>query len=151
MKKNILSALGLILVVFCVLFFQVIKDGWFRFFPSGIEYGVSYNHERAKRGILPIPENWSTRDNDEYSKVWKPSSAGGVRNSKIVVADKNGIDSEVDYLSRDGYSMEMIYRYKEVLNPWSLTLETKGKKRFITKVQSDSVLREWGILFAGSE
>jgi hypothetical protein len=145
-KKQVMSFLGLVLIVFCTLFFQVIKDGWFSFFPLGSEYGVAYNNERLKRGILPIPESWCTCDNAEHSKTWKPSLGEGVRKSKIVVADKEGIDSEVDYLSRDGCSIEMIYSYGEVSNPWRIALETKGKKKLITKAQADSVLLEWGIL-----
>jgi|GEM_PF-2101687 len=146
MRKNIISVFALILVVFCTLFFQVIIDAWFRLFPVGNEYGVAYNDERVKRGILPIPENWSTRDYDEFSKTWKPCPGVEVRTSKIVVADENGIDSEIDYISKDEYLLEMIYNYKNASNPWRISFETNSKSRLLTKVQADSVLLQWGVL-----
>lgn len=44
-------------------------------------------------------------------------------------------------------SIEIIYSYKGVSNPWRIILETKSKKKLVTKAQSDSVLLDWGILF----
>jgi hypothetical protein len=145
MKKPFIYTVASIVIVGCVLFSQVLKDVWFRFFPRGDEYGLAFNPERVKRGIFPIPENWNTRDHAGYTKTWKASPAERPHTSKIVVMDKSGIDSEVDYFSMDGYGIEIIYNYRQETTPWTITLSTGDGERILTKEQADSVLLKWGI------
>lgn len=140
MNKNILY--NIVFAILVLLFFLsgYLKQTWYRVFPKASEYGIEFNSERIKRGVLPIPEDWTTDDFAKYLKTWKGTKRIGIRKSKIVGVDEKGIDFEVDYISKEGQTIEMIYNYRDEKEHWQITIQKNGQTISLQKEQVDSLL-----------
>ena len=153
MRNKILNTIALILILGLVIFNSKIQDLWYDIFPVGEQYGVKWNQERQKRGIMVIPNNWGNKDSDNYTKTWIPDTNVGLRNRKIVVIDseRNEIVSEVDYISKGDQNIEIIYSYEKENtkeSPWTIYYQQTGDSianELIMKDQLDSMMIKWGI------
>lgn len=147
-KKDIFQ-IGLLIVLFGGIVFG--ERIWYKVFPAADKYGVKYNKERARRGILLLPDNWTTEDNEKETKVWFPPAGdtGVVRRTmKVVGVAYDRIKYENDFILKplpDKEELMISYRY-DTIQPWTCTVSSAltGQRPYvITRAQADSILGVW--------
>lgn len=139
--KDILSVPGIVLFYF---FLPVGIQALVEKMSATTEFDAGFNTERQKRGVLPLPEHWVLKDNYP-PMVYIPADSPNLRTRKIVVVEDDEIVSEVDYLHKGNYGMEVIYHYRKYENPWEITIDNSDSSWLITKAQADSVFSEWEV------
>lgn len=113
------------------------------------KYGIAFNTERAQRGILPLPEDWTTK-NDTETKIWfPPKDEGPVSRSMKEVLVKDGkIIMEMDNIAKsvgNGYDVLSIYYYFNDNDHLKYTYKSAATNGDVpmTKAQADSTLQAW--------
>jgi len=147
-KKDIIQ------IVVVILFFGGITFGeriWYKIYPAAGQYGKAYNKERKRLGILLIPDNWTTDDNENETKVWFPpeGDTGTVRRKmKVVGVAYDRIRYENDYIQKPLPNKEELaisYRY-DTTHHWTYTVSselTNQRPYMLTGAQADSILKAW--------
>jgi hypothetical protein len=147
-KKDIIQ-IGILIILFGGIVFG--ERIWYKLFPAADQYGIQYNKERKRRGILPLPGSWTTEDNDKETKVWFPAEGdtGAVRRTmKVIGVSYDRIRFENDFIQKSLPNKEELtisYRY-DTTHPWTYTVSselTKHRPYVITGAQMDSILKDW--------
>jgi hypothetical protein len=147
-KKDI-TQIGIMILLFGSIGFG--EKIWYKLFPVADKYGVAYNKERTKRGILLLPDSWTTEDNEKETKVWFPpeSDTGAVRRRmKVIGVAYDRIKYESDFILKplpDKEELTISYRY-DTTHPWTYTVSSAVSKQrpyVITRAQADSILHVW--------
>jgi hypothetical protein len=119
--------------------------------PKGEAFGMAYNSERQRRGILPLPKGW-TNDYTGDTKEWYPPQrpdSGVFRSSKLVAVDDDEIQYEDDNITNKHAGitekLTMHYDFDADTHPWSFSYSASGMKQPVnfTLVQADSLLQAW--------
>lgn len=147
-KKDI-TQIGIMILLFGGIVFG--ERIWYKLFPTADKYGVAWNKERKRRGILLLPDNWTTEDNDKETKVWFPpeGDTGAVRRTmKVVTVAYDRIKYENDFIQKplpDKEELTISYRY-DTTHPWSYTMSSvlsSQRPYVISRAQADSILSVW--------
>lgn len=148
-KKDIIQ-IGMLIVLFGGIVFG--KRIWYKFFPAADKYGVQFNKERQRHGVLLLPGNWTTDDDEKETKVWFPpeGDTGAVRRTmKVIGVEYDRIKYENDFIMKplpDKEELTISYRYYDTSHPWTYTVSsvlTQQRPYEISKVQVDSILSAW--------
>jgi hypothetical protein len=136
-------------------------------------FGVLFNPERRRQNMVPIPDGWYTRETSVFpvgafrfgrtlprywkTQTWQPDgiAAAVAHVEKIVQADMGSTDSLIQETDRfqnradEAVAYDLITRYNYGLSTWSCELTTfygdTSSTKVLSKAQSDSVLRRWGL------
>lgn len=144
MKSKKYASLLLIVMLSLFFFNGGIRKAWYNLFPKGAKYGVNFNEDRLQLGVLPLPEEWSTNDNADEFKTWRPNKVEGYRTMKTVILENDKIVAEVDYLKNNVYTLQIKYSYTES-QPWEIKLQDGQTDFSLSKPQLDSILTVWGV------
>jgi hypothetical protein len=146
-KKDFIQ-LGVLVVLFIGICFG--KTIWYTVFPTADSFGVKFNKERKRLGLLPLPDNWTTEHGEKETKVWFPPAMDtGVvyREMKVVGVGNDRIQYENDFILKpkpDKEELTISYRFSDTT--WSYALSsrlTQEKPYSITRRQADSILNAW--------
>ncbi|SFD14020.1 hypothetical protein SAMN05518672_101676 [Chitinophaga sp. CF118] len=147
-KKDIIQLGVLLLVLIGYVYGNTI---WYKLFPTADQYGVKFNKERIRRGILPLPGNWTTANDEKETKVWFPpkSDINSIhRGMKVVGVAYDRIKYENDFILKPLPNKEELalnYRY-DTTPSWTYTFSsslTNQRPNVITREQVDSILKAW--------
>ena len=147
-KKDIIQIIVLV-VLFTGIFYG--ERIWYKVFPTANQYGTQYNKERKRLGILPLPGNWVTEDNEKETKIWFPpeGDTGAVRRTmKVVGVAYDRIRYENDFIQKplpNKEELTITYRY-DTIHPWTYTVSstlTNHQPFVLSKAAADSILRAW--------
>jgi hypothetical protein len=146
-KKDIIQ-LGMLVVLFIGICFG--KTMWYTIFPTADSFGVKFNKERTRLGILPLPGNWTTEQGEKETKVWFPPVADTSavhREMKVVGVENDRIKYENDFILKpkpDKEELTIGYRFTDTTWNYSFSSRLTHEKPYpITRQQADSILNAW--------
>ena len=139
--------------IICIIFLATIYFGeniYYHFYPKGERFGVAFNDQRKKLGILPLPPNWHTDYKDETKDWYSPvrPSQGVFRSSKLVRVEDDHIEFEEDHITnihnQTTESLTLHYDYDSASH-WSYAYAATGLSRTfkLSSEQADSLMKAW--------
>jgi hypothetical protein len=152
---------------------QQTREQFLRVQSTREPYGVLFNPERRRQNMVPLPDSWYTRETSVFpvgafrfgrtlpsywkTQAWQPDRTVAVvaHVEKVVQADMGSTDSLIQEIDRfqnradEAVAYDLITRYNYKLSTWSCELTTfygdTRSSKILSKAQSDSVLRHWGL------
>jgi len=141
-KKDIIQ-LGVLVVLFIGICFG--KTIWYTIFPTADSFGVKFNKERARLGILPLPDNWTTEQGEVVD-------SGAVhREMKVVGVENDRIKYENDFILKpepDREELTISYRFTDSTRNYAFSSRLTHEKPYpVTPQQADSILHAWNFKY----
>lgn len=140
----------------CMFFMAVLYFGetiYYHFYPRGERFGVAFNDERKRLGILPLPANWETEYTTETKDWYTPARPvqGVFRSSKLVRVEDDHIEFEEDHITNihDETTESLTLHYDYDHARWTYTYAASGlsKSFHLTRPQADSLMQAWHFTF----
>lgn len=151
--KTILYILSAALAI--LLYFNG-KAYWRQLFPETTTYGVKFNRERSKRGVMMLPRSWKSYDSSATKQTWSTPNAvfnqdTAFRKTKTIHLQNSRIaweEDQVEHYFKDSSFREYVTftYYYDSLSPWQVFLtrtDNASAKIKIRKYDADSMMAAW--------
>ena len=147
MKKKSIKIWGIILLAIAILVFVNWKDYYDK-------YGISYNDEREKIGVLKIPETWVANERGTKTKLWSPENFNEItkgRYGKEVILKDGKIYLERDRIINKETGkeevLEVTYQYEEeqkfVYNYSEIIDNAHTSKKELSENEFQEIVKSW--------
>jgi hypothetical protein len=146
-KKDIIQLSVLVVLVIGICFGKTI---WYNVFPTADSFGIKFNKERKRLGLLPLPADWTTENGEKETKIWFPpkvDTSAVHREMKVVGVEDDRIKYENDFILKplpDKEELTISYNFADKAWVYALSSRLTHEQSYpITRQQVDSILNAW--------
>lgn len=119
-------------------------------------YGMQFNQEREKIGILKIPDEWITETYGTKTKLWRDENILDVKKGRLgkeILVDNGNIFAERDRIinkeTGNDESIEVTYQFNEepkfIYKYFDHNEKNPSGGKELTKNEFDEIVNGWGI------